>query len=117
MKIVKFDKSTVKTIKFVILSCFFMSVFGMIGACADKAGKKAAAAMEEKKVEQKKVEDRVFTKIGGYSEAFSANYVDAFIVKYKNREFLVITSYTGSSQGGAGVAIKEITDTTNITDN
>ena len=108
MKIVKYNKDKFKTIKFVLLTFLFTLAFGIVGACADGAGKKAAAAIEEKKVEEVKTEEKALTRIDRYTEPFSANYVDAFVLKYKGKEYIVVTSYTGSHDGGGGVAIHEI---------
>ena len=108
MKIVKVNKNTIKTIKFVILSCLFVFTFGMFGACADETRKKAEATIEEKKVEEVKTEEKALTKIDRYTEPFSSNYVDAFVLKYKGKEYIVVTSYTGAHDGGGGVAIHEI---------
>ena len=110
MKILKYNKDKFKAIKFVLLTCLFILAFGLIGACADEAGKKATAAIEEKKVEEVKTEKKALTKIDRYTEPFSSNYVDAFVLKYKGKEYIVVTSYTGAHDGGGGVAIKEITE-------
>ena len=108
MKIVEVNKNTIKTIKFVLLACLFTLAFGIVGACADGAGKKATAAIEEKKVEEVNTEEKALTKIDRYTEPLSSNYVDAFVLKYKGKEYIVVTSYTGAHDGGGGVAIHEI---------